>query len=123
MPEPIENLRKIRLEKLEKIKKLGIDPYPARCQRKQTIAQALKMMGKDVAVVGRIMAIRGHGRIQFFDLRDESGKIQLVFKKDHLPPTTYNLLPLLDIGDFIDAQGKVFKTQAGETSVLVNAQK
>lgn len=119
MPEPIENLRKIRLEKLEKIRKLGIDPYPARCQRKQTIAQALKMMGKNVAVAGRIMAIRGHGGIQFFDLRDESGKIQLVFKKDNLSPTTYHLLPLLDIGDFIDAQGKIFKTQAGETSVLV----
>ena len=127
MPEPIENLRKIRLEKLEKIRKLGIDPYPARCQRKQTIAQALKMMGKNVAVAGRIMAIRGHGGIQFFDLRDESGKIQLVLKKDQLVnpalpagrSLTRQLVSLLDIGDFIDAQGKVFKTKAGETSVLV----
>jgi len=120
MPEPIENLREIRLKKLEKIRRLGIDPYPARCQRKQTIAQALKMMGKKVAVAGRIMAIRGHGGIQFFDLRDESGKIQLVFKKDQLPATGHKLRALLDIGDFIDAQGKVFKTQAGEISVLVD---
>jgi len=120
MPEPIENLREIRLKKLEKIRRLGIDPYPARCQRKQTIAQALKMMGKKVAVAGRIMAIRGHGGIQFFDLRDESGKIQLVFKKDQLPATSHKLRALLDIGDFIDAQGKVFKTQAGEISVLVD---
>lgn len=120
MPEPIENLRKIRLEKLEKIRKLGIDPYPARCQRKQTIAQALKMMGKNVAVAGRIMAIRGHGGIQFFDLRDESGKIQLVFKKDQLDSESVcQFVSLLDIGDFIDAQGKIFKTQAGEISVLV----
>ena len=113
-------MREIRLKKLEKIRRLGIDPYPARCQRKQTIAQALKMMGKKVAVAGRIMAIRGHGGIQFFDLRDESGKIQLVFKKDQLPATSHKLRALLDIGDFVDAQGKVFKTQAGEISVLVD---
>lgn len=119
MAKPLEELRKIRLQKLEKIKKLGINPYPARCERKQTIAQALKMMGKKAAVAGRIMSMRGHGGIQFFDLRDESGKIQLVFKKEKLNTQNSQLLSLLDIGDFIDAQGKVFKTEAGETSVLV----
>ena len=62
---PIEQLRKARLGKLQKIKKLGIDPYPPRCLRQQTISQALKMMGEKVAVTGRIMAIRGHGGIQF----------------------------------------------------------
>lgn len=84
MPKPLEELRKIRLEKLEKIRKLGIDPYPARANRKHTITQARKMMGKKVAVAGRIMAMRGHGGIQFFDLQDESAKIQLVFKEDNL---------------------------------------
>lgn len=127
MAHTIDELRKVRLEKLEQIKKLGINPYPARCERKQTTAQALEMMGKEVAVSGRIMAIRGHGGIQFFDLRDESGKIQVVFKKDQL--TTNNiqqrtknleLLDLLDIGDFIDVRGEVFKTQAGEISVLAS---
>jgi len=119
MPKPAEELRKIRLQKLQKIQKLGINPYPARCLRQETILQARKMMGKKVSVAGRIMAIRGHGGIQFFDLRDESAKIQLVFKKDNLSPDDYQLLALLDIGDFIDAQGEVFKTKAGETSVLV----
>ncbi|MBM3209436.1 lysine--tRNA ligase [Candidatus Shapirobacteria bacterium] len=120
MAQPIEELRKIRLQKLEKIKKLGINPYPARCLRKQTVAQALKMSGKEVAVAGRIMAIRGHGGIQFFDLRDESGKMQLVIKRDQLSAISYQLLALLDIGDFIDAQGKVAKTEAGEISVWVS---
>lgn len=119
MAKPIEDLKKIRLEKLKNIKKLGIDPYPARCERAQTVGQALKMMGKEVAVVGRIRAMRGHGGIQFFDLEDESGKIQLVFKKDALKTSTAKLLPLLDIGDFLAAQGKVFKTKAGEISILV----
>lgn len=116
----IDNLRKIRLEKLKKIRELGIDPYSATCKRKQTIGQARKMMGKKVAVAGRIMAIRGHGGIQFFDLRDESGRIQLVLKKENLSRITYHVSQLLDIGDFIDAQGKVFKTEAGEISVLVS---
>jgi len=119
MAKPIERLKEERIKKLKEIKKLGIDPYPARCQRKQTIAQARKMMGKEVAVVGRIMAIRGHGGIQFFDLRDESAKIQLVLKKEELTTHNLQLTTLLDIGDFIDAQGKVFKTQAGEISILV----
>jgi len=117
---PIDQLRKIRLEKLQKIKNLGIDPYPPRCLRQQTISQALKMMGKKVAVTGRVMAIRGHGGIQFFDLRDETGKIQLVFKKDKLATRNSQLAILLDIGDFLAAQGKVFKTRAGEISVLVS---
>lgn len=119
MAKPLEELRKIRLQKLEKIKKLEVDPYPARCQRKQTASQALNLMGRKVAVTGRIMAIRGHGGIQFADLQDESGKIQLVFKKDKLQASSLTLLALLDIGDFLAAQGKIFKTQAGEVSVLV----
>jgi lysyl-tRNA synthetase class 2 len=117
--QPIEELRKIRLDKLAKIKELGINPYSSVCERKQTISQALKMMGKEVAVAGRVMAMRGHGGIQFFDLRDESGKIQLVFKKENLKPQSSKLLLLLDIGDFLDAQGEIFKTKAGEISVLV----
>lgn len=119
MAQPLDQLRKIRLQKLAQIKKLGIDAYPARCKREQTISQAVKSISKKVAVAGRIMAIRGHGGIQFIDLRDESGKIQLVFKKDELKPKTYHLIPLLDIGDFLAAQGEVFKTKSGEISILV----
>lgn len=119
MPLPLEQLRKIRIQKIEDIKKLGITPYPSHSLRKQKISQALKMIGKKVAVVGRIMAIRSHGGIQFIDLRDETGKIQLVFKNNELTTKDQRLTTLLDIGDFIAAQGGVFKTKAGETSVLV----
>lgn len=119
MAQPLEELIKIRLQKLREVQKLGINPYPSTCNRKQNIDQALKMMGKKVAVAGRIMAIRGHGGIQFFDLQDESGKIQLVFKKEQLTAKSNKLVALLDIGDFIDAEGDVFKTKAGEVSVLV----
>lgn len=120
MPLPIENLRKIRLEKLAKIKKLGVNPYPPDCWRQQTVAEAREKEGKKVAVAGRLMAIRKHGGIQFFDLCDESGKIQLVFKEERITtPILRELLCLLDIGDFLDVRGEVFKTQAGEISILV----
>jgi len=119
MAKPLQELRKIRLQKLEEIKKLGIDPYPARCRRQHTVTQALAKMGQKAAVAGRIRATRGHGGIQFFDLQDASGQIQLVFKKDNLSPITYRLLPLLDLGDFVAAQGRVFKTKAGEISIAV----
>jgi len=116
----LKAIRDLRLKKLEKIKKLGIYPYPAKSGRKQRVSQALKMMGKEVVVAGRVRAMRTHGGIGFFDLQDGSGKIQLVFKKGEVKKAKSQLLPLLDIGDFIEAQGKVFKTEAGEVSVLVS---
>ena len=119
MAQPLEELIEIRRKKLKEIQKLGLNPYPSTCNRQQKINQALKMSGKKVSIAGRIMAIRGHGGIQFFDLQDDSGKIQLVFKKEELKAKDHQLLALLDIGDFIDASGEVFKTKAGEISVLV----
>src|SRR3989344_7762849 len=118
--EPLENLRQIRLKKLEKIKKLGIDPYPAKSAKKRSVAECLRSQGKIVKTAGRIVGLRTHGGSTFADLHDESGKIQLFFSKDHLPSTTYHLLHLLDIGDFIEVSGKVDKTKAGETTIFVN---
>lgn len=119
MSQPIKHLIKIRREKLDKIKKLGVNPYPARCLRKEEIRQARKKLEKKVAVVGRIRSWRGHGKLQFADLYDESGKIQLVFKIDQLKKTKFEFLKLLDVGDFLAVQGEVFKTKTGEISVLV----
>ncbi|MBI3343034.1 lysine--tRNA ligase [Candidatus Gottesmanbacteria bacterium] len=115
----IDELKKVRLEKLEALKKLGIDPYPSLVRRDHTIAQAVTMEDKEAAVAGRIMGLRGHGKIMFGDLRDESGKIQVVFKSDEIALKTFELLEFIDIGDFIAVQGDVGKTQAGEISVFV----
>lgn len=116
----LDNLKASRAEKLSRIEKKGIDPFPPRAVRKETVQEALEMMGEKVTVVGRIFSIRGHGGIQFLDLKDESGKIQLVFKVDQLSPDLIELASLLDPGDFLSVTGEVFKTQAGETSILVD---
>src|SRR3989338_10445017 len=107
----IDELRKARLRKLEELRKKGIDPYPAAIKRGQRLADAKKMAGREVAVAGRLMAIRGQGKISFADIFDGSGKIQIVFKSDLLPVSSVELLPLTDIGDFISFHGKVGKTQ------------
>lgn len=114
----IDELIKVRLEKLEALKKLRVDPYPSVVRRDQTIGQARKMEGKTVAVAGRVKGLRGHGKIMFGDLRDESGKIQVVFKLDAIAQKSYSLLERIDIGDFLTVQGEVGKTEAGEVSIF-----
>src|SRR3989344_971074 len=121
--EPLENLRRIRLAKLAKIKKLAIDPYPAKSNKKNSVADCLKSAGKNVTTAGRIMAIRSHGGSSFADLVDESGKIQLFFSRDKLSTVNRELLTMLDIGDFIQVEGRVGKTQAGEITIFAKSLK
>ncbi len=117
--EPLENLRKIRLEKLAKIRKLNIDPYPAKSNRKHSINDCLKSTGKSVQTAGRIVGLRSHGGSSFADISDESGKIQLFFSKSKLSDLDSKLLALVDIGDFIEVGCKVDKTKAGQTTIFV----
>lgn len=112
----LQNLQKERLKKLDNLKRLGINPYPAKSSRKQEIENALKSLGKKVTVAGRIRSLRPHGKITFADIEDASGKMQILFKQDNLN-TKYDLLPNLDLGDFIEVTGEVMKTNAGETTV------
>ena len=114
----IDELKKMRLAKLAKLKKLGVDPYPGTIIRNHTIAKARRLAGKDVAVAGRIMGIRGHGKIFFLDLVDGTGKIQVVLKSDQCGNKSFALTACMDLGDFLSVQGEVGKTQAGEVSVF-----
>lgn len=116
----IDALQKERLKKLKNIESLGINPYPAKTVRKQKIAEARKLMGKKVAVAGRLKSMRPHGKIAFADLEDESGKIQLFFSQNDLPGN-FDFLGNLDLGDFLQAEGEIFTTQAGEITVKVSA--
>lgn len=109
-------LKQARLEKLARIKEAGIDPYPASTHRTHTIDEALGLEGQRVAVAGRLFSFREHGNIAFANLKDESGKIQIFFQKKLLGDSFKNL-KLLDIGDFIEVEGEVVKTTAGEISV------
>ncbi len=117
--EPLENLRRERLKKLKSLKKLGIDPFPAKATKKQTISDCRTSLNKSVTTAGRIMALRTHGGLAFADLVDDTGKIQLLFSKERLGDKNYQILEYLDIGDFLQAEGQVGKTQAGEVTIFV----
>lgn len=115
-----QELRRQRLAKLQKIRELHLDPYPQpNLENKQTCFEALDSLDKTVTVAGRLMLLRGHGKILFADLRDRSGKIQLFFEANTLADLMDHT-KLLDIGDIISATGVVFKTNAGEITIRVN---
>ncbi len=118
--EPIDNLKKIRLEKLEKLQQLT-EPFPSKSEKKNSIEDCLISIGNNVQTAGRLMGLRGHGGSSFADLTDETAKIQLFFSREKLKKVEQEILPLLDIGDFIEVVGKVDKTKAGEITIFVDS--
>ena len=118
----------VRREKLEALKKLGINPYPAAQFPVNFFAAHLPVAyteGKKVVVAGRIMSRRIQGKASFAELLDTTGKIQLYLNRDELCPgedkTPYNEVykKLLDIGDIIGVEGTLFTTQVGQMSINV----
>lgn len=115
----LEEIRKIRLEKVNQLRKLGINPYVSKVPGKATpIETAKKDLGKEVGVSGRFWSIREHGNCCFADIKDSTGKIQLMFQEKNLGEKM-KLLKLFDIGDFVWSKGKVIKTKAGEVTIDV----
>jgi lysyl-tRNA synthetase class 2 len=119
----------IRREKLQTLRDLGINPYPADLfpvdhtskQVKETFEE-----GKKVVVAGRLMSIRDQGKAAFVELQDSEGRIQLYFNRDVICPeedkTKYNQVfrKLTDLGDFIGVEGELFLTKVGEKTIHVN---
>lgn len=126
----------IRRKGKEELEKLGINPFPAELFPVNVSAKDIhenyersKTDYKDVSIAGRIMGRRIMGSAAFAELQDESGRIQLYFRRDDLCPgedkTLYNTVfkKLLDIGDIIGVTGFVFTTQTGEVSIHVKSLK
>lgn len=121
MARRLDTLRGARLEKLNKLRSLGINPYPPSYDEEITpLAKARDLQGKTVAVAGRIMAWREHGEIVFADILGQGEQLQLWFQKSKLGER-FDLLPLFDLGDFIGAKGEVVKTKAGEISLDIES--
>jgi lysyl-tRNA synthetase, class II len=127
----LEEIRDIRLEKVKKLREMGIDPYPAKSKKeisnKEILENFEKYEGKEVTTAGRLMSWREHGNIAFGHVQDESGKIQIFVQKKELADTSkesktigFKDLKLLDIGDFVQVTGKVGKTVRGEVSIVPN---
>lgn len=104
MAQPIEEIIKIRKEKLKKLSDLGLSGFPA--------------WDRNWKKAGRLMSIRGHGKLIFADLVNQAGKQQISFKADKLGKL-WELVELLDIGDFVGISGEDYVTAAGEPTIEV----
>lgn len=119
----------IRREKLDRLRELGINPYPANLFAVNHTSKQVKdnfAEGKKVIVAGRIMSVRIQGKASFAELQDSDGRIQVYINRDEVCPgedkTKYNELfkKLIDLGDFIGVEGELFMTQVGEKSIRVH---
>ena len=117
--------RSDRLQKLEELKKLNINPYPAKANKKNTIGDILNDFSNQleskskVQIAGRLRSIRSHGNLTFANLEDATGKIQVAISKKEIGVDSYKLFTkLIDIGDFIEVKGDCFVTHKGENSIM-----
>jgi len=127
MTEEHSSLKQIidfRLEKLQKIKDSGVNPYPysySVSHKSEDILKDEKQLdGKTITIAGRIMSLRKMGKASFCHVQDDAGRIQIYVRRDDIGVEEYQNFKLLDIGDFIGVEGYVFKTKMGETSVHAN---
>jgi lysyl-tRNA synthetase class 2 len=126
----------LRRQKLEEIKKLGIDPYPADEFNINVTAADIKqnyerdkLNYKNISIAGRLMSVRDMGKTAFAEIQDASGRIQVYVKRDEICPgedkSTYDLLwkKCIDLGDILGLEGYVFTTKVGEISIHVTSLK
>jgi lysyl-tRNA synthetase class 2 len=126
----LKDLRDERLRKLNELKQLGVNLYPAKAQRshynQQISTEFSAIEGTQAIVVGRIVSIRKFGKIAFIVIKDQTAALQLFWKQTDdnscnrsNAELSINDIPLLDNGDFIEACGEVIKTQTGEISISI----
>ncbi len=127
----LNDLLKVRREKLDVLKENNIDPFGHRFDRSHTASKMLEEFdsftkeelaeqNKTVSLAGRIMTKRGKGKAGFTHIQDLTGQIQLYIRKDTVGDEQYDLFDSMDIGDIIGVSGEAFKTKVGELSVKVN---
>ena len=118
----LDEIKKIKLEKLEKLRKAGLDPFPEKTSRSMNNRGALenfeKLQGKKIVLAGRIRSLRPMGASAFCHIEDESGKIQIFLSKNELDDGKYNLfIENVELGDFVEVGGQLFSTKTGEKTL------
>jgi lysyl-tRNA synthetase class 2 len=126
---PLEQIISIRKQKLDKLKELGINPYPTFFESTGRLAELAEKFNslavgqtleEKVSVSGRIISRREMGKASFCDIVDMTGKIQLYFKADIVGADSFKIFKdLIDLSDFIGVSGTPFRTRTGELSILV----
>lgn len=122
----LSEIIKIRLKKRKTLKDLGDNPYPIFVKRTHSIQEAideffkLSKEKKLIKLTGRLMTLREHGALTFGNLKDGGNQIQIAFRRDGMGKSAYEeLSKLVDIGDFLNVEGVLFKTKRGEKTLDV----
>ncbi len=127
----MNDLVKLRLDKIEAIRQRGLNPYPSRfdvTHRAQDLlnSHGILTVGESrvsdkVALAGRLMTVRAHGKSTFAHLQDSTGRVQIYLKLDAVGAAAYELFGLLEMGDWVGVRGYPFKTRTGELTVHVES--
>lgn len=124
-------LEQIRLEKIERLRARGIEPYPTRAQRTHTSQEAIRLFEQaeergdstpiQATLVGRIRSMRPMGKITFAHIEDGEGRVQIFLRVNELGEEQMALFNQeFDLGDFIQVQGEMFRTRTGEVTLRVS---
>ncbi|ODS31970.1 MAG: lysyl-tRNA synthase [Candidatus Scalindua rubra] len=121
----METFEKNRIEKTNKLKDKGVEPYGASYNRATPLKEVIDSYsaveeGKNVRCTGRIMTMRPHGKAAFLHIKDWTGKLQVYVKLDKVGEEKYDTFRLLDLGDIIGVEGGVFKTKTGEITIFAD---
>ena len=110
----IQEIKQVRIEKLSHLLSKGLKPYGQRFETTHAIGQVIADFKEEaeVALAGRVLANRKHGKVLFMDLRDQTGKIQLFIKADYVGADKFAIVQDLDIGDIIGASGNLLRTKS-----------
>jgi len=124
------NFRQQRIDKLEKLRQLGVNPFANDFVPSETALDVVHRFGTvekeelesypaQVKVAGRLMSLRFFGKAAFAHLKDRTGQIQIYVRKDTISEDLFEIFKICDVGDFIGVEGKIFRTRTGELTVLV----
>ncbi len=118
----LNELLKIRREKLKHLQEIGKDPFKVEKVYVTHYSEGIKadfetLEGQAATIAGRLMTKRGHGKATFINLQDKDGQIQVYVREDMIGSEAYELFVTYDIGDILEVQGEIFRTNKGEISV------
>ena len=121
MSDDASSLMEIRRQKLEQLRRLGVDPFGGPFPGTETSAEIRGRWeeGRRVRMAGRIVSHRDMGKSQFLHLQDRGGRLQIYVQKPALPEPERAVFELLDLGDILGVEGTLFTTKSGEPSVRV----
>jgi lysyl-tRNA synthetase class 2 len=123
------DLRQQRIDKIEKLRQMGINPFANDFVPGETAADVVNRFGSieneelgnypsKLKVAGRLMSLRFFGKAAFAHLKDRTGQIQIYVRKDKISEDQFEIFKICDVGDFIGVEGKIFRTRTGELTVL-----